>query len=615
MAEQRKVSTLADPFKITILIFSIIAFMYFAGEVLKPLALSVLLSFALAPVARLLERARVPRAAAVVLTVLLSLGLLAGIGYVVGQQLTSLANRLPNYQENIEAKLSGLMKPGQESTTDRLKHMAEHVTAKIEESPTSEPQGGVPIQKVEVVTQPWFQDRLRSSLGPYLEFLGVSSFVLILVLFMLMGRDELNDRIVSLFGHRQVTVTTRTMQEIGQRISRYLAMFAMVNTGFGLVIGLGLWLIGVDYAVLWGCLAAMLRFIPYVGPAVAFALPLVFSFARFPGWAAPLEVVALFAVVEVGLNSFLEPVIYGRTTGISALGLLVAAMFWTWLWGTLGLLLSTPLTVCMAVLGKYVPNLWFFATLLGEEAELEPDVRLYQRLVALDRERAFDVVDKEIQDKPRAEVFDQVLIPVLARAERDMARGELGDAERDFVWSAVDEILDKLEGMPDASVSSPVAGNDGKHELNGIVPATSPVPLVGLAVQDTSDTLMLRMLGQLVSSLGCTLEIITDTDSSLQVTERVSEHSPKLIVMSVLPREGLSLGRYLLRQLRIRFADTPMIVVSRWSRPDDLARDSAKLVELGATDVVGTLAEASDRIQKLVFSEQKTAPTVPAVGV
>ena len=160
--------------------------------------------------------------------------------------------------------------------------------------------------------------------------------MLILVLFMLMSREDLSDRIVGLFGHRQVSLTTRTMEEIGQRISRYLATFALVNSGFGLVIGLGLGLIGVPYAVLWGCLAAMLRFIPYVGPAVAFLLPLVFSFAHFPGWTQPLEVVALFGVVEMALNSFLEPVIYGKTTGISALGLLVAAMFWTWLWGIAG---------------------------------------------------------------------------------------------------------------------------------------------------------------------------------------------------------------------------------------------------------------------------------------
>jgi predicted PurR-regulated permease PerM len=602
--DQRRIYTLADPFKLTILIFTIITFMYFAGEVLKPLALSVLLSFSLAPGARLLERSGLPRVAAVVMTVLITLGLLAVIGYVVGQQLTSLANRLPDYQQNIETKLRGVIKPEQESTTDRLKNMAEQVTAKMEKPPSRGSSGEVPIQKVEVVTQPWFQERLRSSLGPYLELLGIGSFVLVLVLFMLLGREDLSDRIVGLFGHRQVTLTTRTMQEIGQRISRYLAMFALVNSCFGLVIGLGLGLIGVPFSVLWGCLAAMLRFIPYVGPAVAFVLPLTFSFAHFPGWVQPLEVVALFGAVEIALNSFLEPVIYGKTTGVTALGLLVAAMFWTWLWGTLGLLLSTPLTVCLAVLGKYVPSLWFFATLLGEEVELRPDVRLYQRLVALDREKAIEVVETALKQRPRVEVFDQILVPALARAERDVARTNLDRTEQEFVWRIVSEILDRLEAMPDLSLGSPASLIDREHGSNGGVPAISPVPLVGLAVQDTSDTLVLRMLGQLLSPSGCTLEIITDTESSLQVADRVSEHSPNLVVMSLMGREGLTLGRYLLRQLRARLADMP-ILVGRWGEADDLAPDAARLVEIGASSVVVTLADARARILSLAIPGQK----------
>ena len=227
---------------------------------------------------------------------------------------------------------------------------------------------------------------------------------------------------MKLFGHRKVSVTTKTMQEIGQRISRYLAMFALVNSSFGLVIGLGLALIGVPFSVLWGCLAAMLPIhtLRRAGRCLRLAARLLVR--DFPGWAQPLEVVALFGAVEIVLNSFLEPVIYGKTTGVTALGLLVAAMFWTWLWGTPGLLLSTPLTVCLAVLGKYVPSLCFFATLLGEEVELKPDVRLYQRLVAFDREKAIEVVETALKQQPRVEVFDQILVPALVRAERDMAR-------------------------------------------------------------------------------------------------------------------------------------------------------------------------------------------------
>ena len=171
----------------------------------------------------------------------------------------------------------------------------------------------------------------------------------------------------------------------------------------------------------------------------------------------------MFAIVEAVLTSYLEPVIYGKTTGISALGLLVAAMFWTWLWGTMGLLLSTPLTVCLAVLGKYVPSMWFFAELLGEDAELEPDVRFYQRLVALDREGAIALIETELKKCPRVDVFDRILVPALSRAERDAA-GERDDlSQQEFAWQVVGEILDSLEGQPDMSLDSLASGCRATH--------------------------------------------------------------------------------------------------------------------------------------------------------
>jgi predicted PurR-regulated permease PerM len=613
----RPQSSGADPFKLTFLIFAVIAFLYFTGEVLKPLALSVLLSFALAPVVRLLERRGLPRAAAVVLSVVVTMGLLGGIGFVVGRQLTALANRLPGYQGNIEKKLRLVIRPDQESAADRLKGLAEHVTAKLEKRPAPEVSKGttatatadatgeqevVPIQKVQVVEQPSFQERLRTAAGPYLEFLGVGSFVLILVLFMLMGREDLNDRIVALFGHRQVSLTTRTMEEIGQRISRYLATFALVNSGFGLVIGLGMWAIGVPYAVLWGVLAALMRFIPYVGPAVAFVLPLVFSFAHFPGWAQPLEVVLLFAVVETALNSFLEPIIYGKTTGVSALSLLVAAMFWTWLWGTLGLLLSTPLTLCLAVLGKYVPSLRFFATLLGEEADLEADVKFYQRLVALDRAGAVAVVEEALKQRPRVEVYDHVVIPALSRAERDASRDELGEQEEAFAWQVVGEIIDNLEGVQDLSLEAIASKAAGDATQDAGQPAAPAVEVVGIAATDTSDALVLRMLSQLLASSGCTLEILADVESPLQVAERLAERNPTLVVLSHLPPEGLNQARYLVRRLRARFESLPL-VVGRWGETGGAASAAERLTGVGATHVVFTLADARARILKTVLPQ------------
>lgn len=611
MANARPTSTLNDPFKLTILIFAIVAFMYFTAEVLKPLALSILLSFALAPPVRRLVRIGIPRAGAVILTVVMSLGLLGGLGYVVEEQLTALAFKLPDYQENIEKKLRSVLKPGQESAAEKLTNMSDRVMAKLDkpsaagvDQPDSA-EDARKIPRVVVVSEPSFQERLRTTIGPYLEFLGVGSFVLILVLFILMGHEDLSDRIVSLFGDRQVSLTTRTTEEIGQRISRYLATFALMNSAFGLVIGVGLAVIGVRYAVLWGCLAAVTRFIPYVGPAVAFLLPLVFSFAYFPGWFEPLMVVALFAVIETLLNSFLEPIIYGRTTGVSALGLLVAAMFWTWLWGTLGLLLSTPLTVCLAVIGKYVPGLRFFAVMLGEEAELDPHVRFYQRLVALDREGAEQLVEEAQKRWPRADVFDKILVPALRLAERDAARDGLEEREQAFIWQVIGEIVDNREGVPELTLQSlaptsasgaplaPVAGATSEAETE--TSPSTPVGITGVAVVGTSDVLVLKMLGQLIAASGCSLEIITDAESPLQVVEQVAERNPELVVVSHVPPEGLAQSRYLVSRLHAHAASLP-VLVGRWDETGNTAAAAERLTKVGATQVVFTLADAREWI-------------------
>ena len=299
MANHRK-SPMDHPVVVTFLILAVIAAMSLAAEVLKPLALAVLLSFALAPLAGFFERRRVPRAIAVLLTVALALGSLSGIGYVVVRQLSMLANQLPSYQKEIQKKVN-VLKPSDDTVFSRAQKVAGEVVKSLDTPVVPVPKEEVDVR---VVEQPSFRQRLQSAVGPSLEFLGVGSFVLILVLFMLMNREVLGDRIVQLFGQRQINLTTRTMGEIGQRISRYLAMITMVNAGYGVIVGLGLWAIGVPFGVLWGCLAAMMRFIPYVGAAVAFLLPLVFSVAEFPGWSQPLEVVALFGAVEVALTTW-----------------------------------------------------------------------------------------------------------------------------------------------------------------------------------------------------------------------------------------------------------------------------------------------------------------------
>jgi predicted PurR-regulated permease PerM len=591
-------------FERAVLIFGTVAAMYFMAEVLKPLALSVLLSFALSPAARRFEQLGLPRAMSVVFTVVIALGFLGGVGYIVGDQLTALVKRLPDYQDNIETKLNRVLRPEYRATSNRLQVMVDRVTSKLEAPHAHGPDDSAPIQKVEVVEQPSIHDRLRFFSGPYLEYLGVGGFVLVLVSFVLVNREDLSARLVALFGHRHVSLASRTMDEIGQRISRYLATFAIVNSGFGLVIGLGLGLIGVPFAVLLGCLAAMLRFIPYVGPAVAFGIPLIFSFAHFPGWREPIEVVVLFGVVEALLNSFLEPVIYGRTTGVSALSLLIAAMFWTWLWGTLGLLLSTPLTVCIAVLGKYVRELRFLATLLGEDVELEPDVRFYQRLIALDREGAIAVVESALDERPRVEVFDRILIPALSRAERDVSRSEVDETERTFVWQVIGEVLDRLEAEADLQPTKATDSGRDQTAANDHDSGTPRATIVGIAVSDDADALVLRMLRQLLASSGHLLEVIGAGESPLHKAEQVSELSPSLVVLSHLPPTGLTLSRYMVRRLHAHCGRLP-IIVGRWGTNRGGATAAEQLIGVGASRVVFSLAEARERIARLATHDPK----------
>jgi hypothetical protein len=338
---------------------------------------------------------------------------------------------------------------------------------------------------------------------------------------------------------------------------------------------------------------------------------MLFSVAQSPGWVQPLEVLVLFAVVETALNTVLEPVIYGKTTGVSALGLLVAAMFWTWLWGLLGLLLSTPLTVCLAVLGKYVPSLGVFAALLGEESELDPGVRLFQRLLSLDRDSAAEVVDTALKSRPKVEVFDSVLIPALAHAERDMARGRLEDQNLAFVWQVVDEMVDELEGadeMAPASANHGVASDDADS-------SRPPTLILGVAANDASDAIVLKMLGQLLAPAGLTLEVVTDAATPMALADRVAEREPEMVVLSHVSPYGLTSVRYQVRRLRARFADLP-ILVGQWGVMDNASTVSKALIDAGASCVAFSLTEAQDRIlAKLGAAIPPLREDVPATDV
>jgi len=351
----------------------VVAVLYLAKGVLIPLTLAVLLSFLLSPLCDWLERHRLGRIPAVFATAILGFAVLGAATWTTVVQMTELAPKMPEYQKNLEAKLhstNAYLSAALIKATQAAEGFGQNF-AQLEQA--EEPQGTIDRPySVRVLSSPSNPLQvLGGTLGTLLEVLASTGMVIVLVVFFLVRREDLRDRFIRLVGTGQVTVTTQMLEDATTRVSRYLSMLFVINTTFGTAIGIGLYVIGIPNAVMWGILAATLRFIPYIGPWIAAAMPLGLSMAISTGWLSPIFTVTLFVILELLSNNVMEPWLYGKNTGMSAVAVLVAAVFWTWLWGIAGLLLATPLTVCLLVIGKHVPQLSFLDTLLGNEPVFE----------------------------------------------------------------------------------------------------------------------------------------------------------------------------------------------------------------------------------------------------
>lgn len=354
----------------------VVAGLYWLQAVLIPLALAVLLTFLLSPVVSTLQRRRLGRVASVLVTVFLALSILGGIGWTLTRQLAALADELPRYSLNIHHRIADLRGASKGGSVEKVQKAVEDVVGEIQKIDTPSAARQKPVAVV--LEAPSILVHLPS----LLQSLASAGVVTVLVIFMLLERRDLRDRLIFLIGYRRMTATTQALDEAGSRISRYLLMQSIINGSFGVAVGLGLYLIGVPYAVTWGALAAALRFIPYLGAFIAMLLPLALSLAVFPGWLQPALVISLFFVLEPITGSVLEPWLYGQSAGVSPVALLIALTFWTWFWGPVGLLMATPLTVCLIVLGKHLPALRFIVVLMGDRPVIEAKARYYQRLLA-----------------------------------------------------------------------------------------------------------------------------------------------------------------------------------------------------------------------------------------
>jgi predicted PurR-regulated permease PerM len=445
-----------DLFHLLAVVVAVVAIvtLYFARIVLIPFALALLFTFILTPVVKLLERIHFGRIPSALLVVLLSVGACGAVGWTVAKQFSQVVNQLPDYKANIRTKLTSLHWKSPHALDNASQTMTE-ISKDLATAPTGQRSGDATLTHptlmrptpepkpvpVEVVKSPALP---LESMQNVLELLASGLIVLVFTIFMLIRREDLRNRLISLAGDGNLHLVTQTLDDASARVSRYLLLQFVVNTCYGIFIGACLHFIGLPGALLWGVIVGTLRFLPYIGPPLGGIMPLLLSLAVFDGWTRPLMVLALFVFTELIVSNLLEPMLYGIHTGISSLAILVAAIFWTAIWGPIGLVLSTPLTVCLLVVGRHVPRLRFLQILLGDEPALTPDSRFYQRLLAMDHDEARQVLEKCLEGKTLEELYDSVLIPALSLAEQDRHQNRLEDEHQKFICQSTRELIDEF---------------------------------------------------------------------------------------------------------------------------------------------------------------------------
>jgi len=569
-----------------------------AQEVFIPIASAMVLTFVLAPIVERLQRARCPRVVAVVVTVALAFSLLGALGWLLASQVTTLAADLPQYRSNLTGKVRELRRVGKSASLEKAQSTVKEVIGELQKKDGVAPPQKTPEPVVVQNPAPVGFAGLRATLGPIAGVVASVGFVVVLVVFMLIERQRLLERLIRLAGTGRVTLTTKILTDAAERIGRYLQMQSLVNTGFGVAIGSGLFLIGVPYALLFGVLGALLRFVPYVGVWVAAGSAALVSLAVFDSWHEPVMVLALFTLVELAIYLVIEPLLYSHSAGVSPLALLITLAFWTWLWGPIGLILGTPLTVCLVALGRHIPEMQFIAVLFGDEPVVTTDVAIYQRLLKGDETGARAVLAEYVKEHAAADVHEKVLLPVLARARRDVTRSALTAEESTFIAGAVRRIVEDLEEVLRAAR----ARDEGERAA-----VSASLRVLACPARDDVDAAALRLLADRVLDDGVRLDVAEPGTLTGEVLDRVAATEPGVVVVAAVAQPALAHARYVLKRLRARFPDLPLVAAC-WSPPDDADEACAALLDAGASDVATTLGEARERVLQYRHVRAEPAP-------
>jgi predicted PurR-regulated permease PerM len=565
------------------------AVFYFARVVFIPLALAILFTFLLAPLVIRLRRWNFGRVPSVLTVVTLAFVILLLVSGLMSIQLNDLAQRLPEYQDNIRAKLHSIRESSSgliSRFTSTVHEFSEELTPTVPPKSTPGEVKPVPVEIRRNAFSP--MEAVGGLVGSVIHLFFTASIVVVFVIFMLFQREDLRDRLIRLIGAGQINLTTKALDDAAHRVSRYLLAQLALNVGFGVLAGLGLFFMGVPNPVLWAVLAILLRYVPYLGIWLAAAMPAAISFATNPGWMEPIGIFVLYFGIDLLVLNFVEPMLYGGSTGISPMAILAAAIFWTWLWGPIGLLLSTPLTVCLVVIGCYVPSLEFLSILLGDQPVLTPDKRLYQRLLAGDLEEGTEIAEEHLKaHKSLEKLYDEVVIPALILAEEDRHRGRLDEKRERFIFEStrvlvedIAERADDFNGPPDLD----------KPEAEAIA---SPQPLevcvLCMPARDEADELSAFMLAQLLNRKGVGTKAVPASLASERLEEAAASHI-QIVCISAIPPSGHAHARYLAKRLRAQYPAVKIIFA--FLNEGDVQELRQRQSPVPADEVVTTLQQA-----------------------
>ncbi len=595
----------------------IVAALYFGRDALIPITLAIILSFVLSPVVELLRRLHIPQVPSVLVAVAIGLGAIGVLVGIIGMQIAALSGDVPRYASTIESKVKVL----QGATLDRLRSATDSIGERMQARVPANTPGPVTVPSsgqekpmpVEVRQPPATPLELaKSVLEPVLKPFESALIIFIVAVFILMQKEDLRDRLIRLFGSGDLHRTTVAMDDAGYRLSRYFLAQVGINTVFGVVIGLGLFLIGVPSALLWGILAGILRFVPYVGAILSAALPLALAAAVDPGWSLVIWAAALFVVSETITGQVIEPLIYGHSTGLSPTAVVIAAIFWSWIWGPIGLVLSTPLTLCLVVLGRYVDRLEFLDVLLGDRPALTPVENFYQRMLADDPDEALQQAELLLQERSLSSYYDEVVLKGLKLAANDAARGVLSEDRmeriRKSVRLLVEDLADQDDRDPDPAKKAEAASVASKAERE--VPAPSAIdavppeedqrapqwrvekPILCLAGRGPLDDAVSSILGQLLDKHGLGSRSAPHEMASRENIKSLDLSQTAMICVSYLELNSNPAAlHYLVRRIKTRAPDIP-VLVGLWPADATILNDDRMRAVVGADHYAVSLREA-----------------------